>query len=166
MQQDEYIPVVTKPFSPPWRGVIEPQCLQAKTTFTEHKTALVHQSSKQYRGEFLIFLNCHLETIHHPLLKLSRGGWVTSRDSRFMCKLWWEHVYCCATCTWYHSFLVSKQSESIIKRRDLHNWNELTLNFVPAVQSEYVHAHTGQVCEQGEEGRNVGVRGWGTTHAP
>jgi len=74
MQQDEYIPVVTKHFSPLRRGVIEPQRLQAKTAFTEHKTALVHQSSKQYRGEFLIFLNCHLETIHHPLLKLSRGG--------------------------------------------------------------------------------------------
>lgn len=102
-------------FSPLRRRVIEPQCLQAKTTSTEDKTALVHQSLKQYRGEFLIFLNCHLETIHHPLLKLSGGGWVTSRDSRFMCKLWWEHVYCCATCTWYCSFLASKQSERVRK---------------------------------------------------
>jgi len=40
------------------------------------------------------------------------------------------------------------------------------MNVAPAVQSKCVHAHTGWVCEQGEEGRNIGVRGVGTTHAP
>lgn len=153
IQQEESIPVVSKHFSPQRRGVIEPRRLQARTTCTEHKTALVHQSSKQYRGEFLILLNCHLETIHHPLLKLSRGGWVTSRDSHFMCKLWWEHVYCCATCAWYHSFPVSKWSERITKRRrDLHCWNELTLSFAPPVQHQWVRAHM-VGCEQGEQGK-------------
>lgn len=168
MQQDEYFPVVTKDSSPLWRGITEPQRLQAKTTFTEHKTALVHQSSKQYRGEFLIFLNCRLETIHHPLLKLSRGGWVTSRDSRFMCKLWWEHVYRCATCARYHSFLVSKQSGRIMKRRwDVHTWNALTLHSRPAKQSECycVNTHS-RVCEQRGEGKNLRVKGWGMTRAP
>lgn len=152
MQQYEYIPVAAA-FSPLWRRVIEPQCLQAKTTSTEDKTALVHQSSKQYRGEFLIFLNCHLETIHHPLLKPSGGGWVTSRDSRFMCKLWWEHVYCCATCTWYCSFLVSKQSERVRKRRDSHSWvKEFNQNLLRALYQLW------GVCVRAHRGKRAGRR--------
>lgn len=52
------------------------------------------------------------------------------------------------------------------KRRDVHSWIKLTQNFVPAVKSECVHAHRGQVREQGEEGRNLGMRGWRMTRAP
>lgn len=51
------------------------------------------------------------------------------------------------------------QSERVRKRRDWHSWIKLTQNFVLALKSQCVHAHT--TSEEGEEGRNVGMRGWG-----
>lgn len=62
------------------------------------------------------------------------------------------------------AFQTVRESEK--KERDVHSWIELTQDFVPAVKSECVQAHRGQVREQGEEGRNVGMRGWGMTRAP
>lgn len=69
------------------KGSNRAPALTGRNNFHRTQTALVHQHLKQSRGGFLIFLNCHLITIHHPLLKLSREERVTSRDSRFMCKL-------------------------------------------------------------------------------